>query len=153
MNPHPSLAALSAFVLLSVSQIACGGADPSSAGVDDANASSEEDLSNGTKVSFKDFKATVDDEGSRMNDIDECGFGTSDVAGGVKITVRNGGDSTDIVVKATDSIRLSTDKEGSQIYKIRGVGTVTLLTADDAFQRDSVSSTTTHKSTECEIDF
>ena len=101
-----------------------------------------------------DFRTQVEDTSSRLEDLDECTFSASKGASGdITVTATSGRDSTSIVVKSSDAITLSGDKLGTQIYRIPGVGIVKLLVADDAFERASVTSSATHKTTECEVDF
>jgi hypothetical protein len=139
-----------ALVVLFSAQIGCGGADASA---DPSAGSSESDLTKrSSSVKFADFESDAVDIANSMSDGPDCSFTSSTSGGKLTLTVTNGKDSTEIVTSSSDTIALSKKDGGStRIYKISGVGTLTIVEADDAFISAEIS--TSKKSTTCEIDF
>lgn len=141
------LASLACAVLLST--VAC--AAPTDTTPAESSAS---DLKKGGGVKFADFASDAKEMASHMDQGDDCSFGISAKGSSLTLTVTESGKTTEIEVSSKDAVTKSEKDDGStRIYKIKGVGTVTFITADDAFISAAVTSTATKTTSTCEIDF
>jgi hypothetical protein len=148
-----SFALLSFLVVASAVATGCSGAAPSSA--EGAPVGSSEDDLKAKKMKFSDFEkeiaAAVDFVANSDNG---CTFTATPGTGDLAIAASGDGASADFTVAAHDSItRSEKATDGSLVvYKVAGKGKITVLTADDAFNRVTLDGAD-GKSATCEVDF
>jgi len=152
----PSIIFGSALVILFGTQIGCSGSDTASTADTEQTGSDEGDLKKANTVKFTDFANEVQSEEDFFAEGDDCSLAIASDSGSMTLTVTEGKTSTQIVVSDRATITLSDKSNGdssNKTFKVRGIGSINFLHADDAFESVTIVSDATKATSTCEIDF
>jgi hypothetical protein len=142
----------SALVLSAFGGIGCSASPTGSEGESASSAPSELRKKHGSDVSLSALKQAMNDVQEWADGGDPCSFSVSGSASRLELKLTADGDTAAMSVADDDAITMKTADEGSTtIYRIAGVGEITVTLADDAFDRVEIVPEHGSSAT-CEID-